>query len=209
MSENPPKVGWPSAIDYRGLIGEQSWQRLHPDIQKRFSPQNADRRVTYRGLMREIYLSPAGILLAHLCRLIGTPLALYPGSDVPMEVRVYPNTKLQGMTWDRFYHYPGKPLNRVRSTKCILPDSGIVEIVGCGFGMHLSVSEREQAIVFESRQFFWQLGGFQIPIPAPLTPGKTIVRQRALDDGNFEFSLDVNHPLLGRVFYQVGEFTEA
>jgi len=208
MSKNPPVIEWPVEIDYRKLIGERDWNRLHPDIQKRFSLANAHRSVTYRGIMSEVYLSFAGKMLAQLCRLIGTPLALYSDSNVPMEVRVYPNAKLCGMTWDRFYHYAGKRLNRVRSTKCILPQIGMVEVVGFGFGMHLSVYEQNRAIVFESQRFFWQLGGFKITIPSLLTPGKTIVKQQALDAGGFRFSLNVNHALLGRVFHQVGEFRE-
>jgi hypothetical protein len=208
MSKNPPPIEWPLEIDYRKLVGERDWNRLHPDIQKRFSLANAHRCVTYGGVMYEVYLSFAGRLLAQLCRLIGTPLALYSERNVAMEVRVYPDRKLQGMTWDRFYYYAGKKLNRVRSTKCILPKAGMVEIVGFGFGMHLTVYEENQAIVFESKRFFWQLGGLKISIPSLLTPGKTIVKQQALNAGRFRFSLQVDHALLGRVFYQVGDFSE-
>ena len=208
MSRNPPSVEWPLEIDYRKLIGERDWGRLHPDIQKRFSLANAHRCVTYRGIMSVVYLSFAGKLLAQLCRLIGTPLALYSERNVAMEVRVYPDRKLQGMTWDRFYHYAGKKMNRVRSTKCILPKTGMVEVVGFGFGMHLSVYEQDRAIVFESKRFFWQLGDLKVAIPSLLTPGKTIVKQQALNAGRFRFSLNVNHALLGRVFYQVGDFSE-
>lgn len=208
MSENPPGVAWFEAIDYRRLIGEKSWHRLHPDIQRRFALPQAHRSVTYRGTMHEVYLSRAGRLLAFVCRLIGTPLALYPGRNVPMKVDVYPDPELPGMTWDRHYLYRHRRTNRVRSTKCILPETGLVEVVGCGFGMHLKIFERERALVFESRRFFWQSGGLRIPIPSLLTPGKTVVRQRALDDGSFEFSLDVRHPLLGQVFYQIGNFIE-
>ena len=209
MSENPPIVTVLQATDYRRLLGEKGWRRLHPDIRQRFSLPRVHRRVTYRGTMHEIYLSPAGRLLASACRLIGTPLALHSGTEVPMEVRVYPDDELGGMTWDRYYLYPDKKTNRVRSTKVIQPDCGMIEVVGCGFGMHLHVYERERALVFESRRFFWQFGALRVPIPSLLTPGKTIVRQSALDHGSFEFSLDVRHPLLGLVFYQVGTFFES
>ena len=156
--------------------------------------------------MLNIYLSWLGFLLAHLCRLIGTPLALYSGVNVPMEVRVYPDQNQGGMVWDRFYRYPDGRLNRVKSTKCIRADAGLIELVGCGFGMYLSVSEIDRAIVFECTRYFWQVGRFRISIPQLLTPGKTIVKQRALRNKKFEFSLDVHHRLLGKVFYQVGVF---
>lgn len=208
MTENRSELGRLVATDYRSLIGERGWRRLHPDIQRRFSLRNAHRSVTYRGFMSEIYLSPAGLLLAQLCRLIGTPLALYPGNDLPMLVEVYPDFKFGGMKWKRNYLYPGRNHKPVVSTKCIRPNAGLVEIVGSGFGMYLSVYEKDQALLFESKGYFWQSGNFVCEIPALLTPGKTIVTQRALSDGKFEFSLDVMHPLLGQVYRQVGVFEE-
>lgn len=206
MTRNRADIEWIAASDYRSLIGETGWHRLHPDVQRRFSIDNAHRAVTYEGVMAEVFLSPAGRLLAQLCRLIGTPLALHSGVEVPMEVRVYPDRKRGGMTWERLYHYPDKPLGRVRSTKCIRSDLGLVELVGCGFGMQLAVYEQQRAIVFESTRFFWECGRLRLRIPNLLTPGRTIVKQKALADGAFRFSLDVDHRLLGKVFRQVGVF---
>jgi hypothetical protein len=194
--------------NYRSLLGDDAWARLHPDIQMRFSTKYAHRSVTYRGVMTQIYLSRSGKLLAHLCRLIGTPLALYSGIGIPVEVKVYPHRKLGGMTWDRYYHYPNKKINRVKSTKCIQKDNRLIEVTGSGFGMYLTVYEKNSAIYFESTQYFLQLGQFKIPIPALLTPGKTIVRQSVIIDGEFAFRFEAVHPWLGKVFEQCGYFQE-
>lgn len=210
MTSSPPKIDlnknkWVKTLDYRALVGKENWKKIHPAVQKRFSTKAHD-TVTYQGVMNEVYLSFAGKIFAQFCRLIGTPLALYEGKDVPMEVKVYPNDKLNGMTWDRFYQYLDKPVNKVKSTKCILPNEGLAEMVGFGFGMKLNVTEREGAIVFESEYFFWQVGNKKIRIPDWLTPGKTVVSQRAINDEEFEFRLDVRHPVLGEVYRQVGVF---
>ena len=194
--------------NYQTLIGNEAWARLHPDIQSRFSLKNTYRSVVYKGVMQTIYLSLAGKLLAQLCRLIGTPLALYCGTEIPVEVNVYPDNKLNGITWDRNYFYPDKPTNRIRSTKCILKSNQLIEVIGSGFGMYLDLYEKHSAIVFESTEYFLQVFGVKLPIPHLLTPGKTRVSQRALESGEFEFSLDVNHPLLGLVFKQSGRFRE-
>jgi len=195
--------------DYQSLLGNEAWARLHPDIQSRFSSKNTYRAVVYRGVMQSIHLSLAGKLLAQLCRLIGTPLALYCGKDVPVKVNVYPDNKLKGVTWDRYYYYPAKPTNRIRSTKCILQSSRLIEVIGSGFGMYLNLYEKDSAIVFESTDYFLQIFGIKLPIPHLLTPGKTLVRQRALQEGEFEFTLEVDHPLLGAVFKQSGRFKES
>ena len=193
-------------MSYRSLIGEKGWRRLHPDIQRRFSDNSVHSEVTYMGVMEVIYLSFFGKLLAQLCRIIGTPLALYSGKNIPMKVNVYHDEKLKGMTWDRFYFYPNRSMNRVKSTKCIRKNTGLIEVVGFGFGMYLKVYEQNSAIVFESTRFFWQIGSLKITIPPLLTPGKTTVKQQASDDGSFRFSLDVIHPIFKQVYYQTGIF---
>ncbi len=190
---------------YRFLIGEKGWGNLHPDIKKRFSEQ-VNHSVVYKGMMSEIYLSFAGKLLAQVCRLIGTPLALYNGKNIPIEVKVYENRELRGMTWDRFYHYSNKVTNRIKSTKVIAKNGGLVEIVGYGFGMALNVYEKQGALFFESTQFFLKLGKLKINIPDILSPGKTIVSQKALNESQFQFSLDVTHSWLGKIFKQIGVF---
>lgn len=211
MSTNPPKFKLQEIEmnnelqSYPSLLGKQNWSRLHPDIQKRFG-EEVHQPVTYQGMMSEIYASSFGKLLAQLCRLIGTPLATHSGIDVPTMVKVYPNSKLKGMTWDRFYAFENKPVTRVKSAKCIQEKVGLVEMVGFGFGMELDVSVKGGGIYFESQRFFWQKGKVKFIIPKLLTPGKTVVSQNALANGSFEFRLDVTHPILGQVFKQIGVF---
>lgn len=214
MTGNPPnKVniapsGSINAANYESLLGRSAWLRLHPDIRSRFCDSHAHLTVLYRGVMRQVFMSFAGRLLAHLCRLIGTPLALYNGHDVPIDVHVYADTNVGGMTWDRYYFFRNRKVNRVKSTKCITADTGLMEIVGSGFGMFLTVSEQNGALCFESTRFFFSIGNKKITIPHLFTPGKTTVKQTVLANGRFRFTLTVNHPLLGLVFYQDGEFSE-
>ncbi len=78
---------------------------------------------------------------------------------MPITVKVYPDPILHGMTWDRFYRFSNSKTNRVKSTKCIQEQSGLVELVGFGFGMYLKVSEKDGAICFESQRFFLQCVG--------------------------------------------------
>ncbi|MFL0797254.1 MAG: DUF4166 domain-containing protein [Cellvibrionaceae bacterium] len=208
MTKNPPKLQIAEKFDYRSLLGNPAWERLHPAIRRRFSSATSKKSVTYKGVMETVYLSRAGALLAQLCRVIGTPLALYNGQDIPMEVKVYPDENLNGMAWDRFYYYSDKPVNRVKSIKCILANEGLVEVVGFGFGMHLKIFEKNSALYFESTRFFWQFKNVRVYIPDILTPGKTTVWQAAVSEYKFRFSLKVIHPLLGKVFWQTGIFDD-
>ncbi|HEB27859.1 MAG TPA: DUF4166 domain-containing protein [Porticoccus sp.] len=206
MTGNPPLVRLPKHASYRGLLGEQAWRRLHRDIRKRFDHDQPQQSIRYQGFMDEVGMSTIGLVLAQACRLIGTPLALHRGHNIATVVDVYPNKTLNGMTWDRLYQFPNKAPNRVSSTKCIQSEAGLIEVVGCGFGMSLSISEREGAIVFESTAFFCKLKGLKVALPNWLTPGRTTVKQTALDNGEFRFDLEVVHTFLGRMFWQSGVF---
>ena len=204
MTRLPPRFALRES--YESLLGPDAWARLNPAIRARFRAGAADRPVTYDGVMRRVEMSTAGRLLAQCCRLIGTPLALHAGIDVPTTVEVYPDGRRGGMTWDRSYRYAERPTCRVRSTKRIDTQQGLLELVGGGFGMRLAASEVAGALHFTSTRFFFAVAGRRITIPLLLTPGVTRVSQTDLGDGEFQFELDVRHPLLGRTYYQVGTF---
>ena len=207
MTKLPPNYNLLDKVGYPGLLGQAEWQKLHPMVRKRFS-SDSNKKATYQGVMKEVYLSFAGKVFAQLCRLIGTPLALYSGHNVPMEVHVYDDKDLGGMIWDRYYLYRDNPVNRVKSSKVILPEGILVEMVGYGLGMKLDVSQKDGAIFFESDYFFLQIGDRRIKIPNILTPGKTVVSQSAISDQAFEFSLKVTHSVFGVTYRQVGVFSE-
>ncbi|NVJ62458.1 MAG: DUF4166 domain-containing protein [Gammaproteobacteria bacterium] len=199
---------------YQKLIGQSAWNRLHPAIQNRFTyPVSTtgdnlfckNETVIYKGVMNKVQMSLMGKILAYCCRLIGTPLALYEGENIPTTVKVYPDKNRGGMTWDRRYHFPNKPTNQVVSTKSI-NQNGLSELVGFGFGMKLDVNEYKGAIVFESTKFFVKIGKLKLTIPDWLTPGKTTVQQRAINNEEFEFTLRVTHKFFGQMFYQIGRF---
>lgn len=207
MTKHLPELNLFTRSDFKQLMGDD-WYKLHPEIQNRFALEHCHKTTVYRGIMGKVSMSFAGRLLAQFARLLGTPLSYNAGTDVPTEVCVYPNDKIGGTTWDRFYKFGEQQVNRVRSSKVILPDCGLIEVAISGFGMYSKVYAEAGAIVFESKRFFFTAFGRKLPIPHLLSPGKTIARQRALKNGEFEFTLDISHPILGKVFEQIGHFSE-
>ncbi len=193
------------AKDYRALLGEVAWRRLAPSVRERFAVQDCE--AVYVGVMSKVWRSKMGALFAQCCRLIGTPLALHSEDDVPVEVRVYKDEQLGGLTWDRCYRYRNHAQNRVKSTKRVEKD-GLVECVGRHFGMKLELSEKAGELCFTSRGYFFRFGFLKIPVPHWLSPGVTRVVQKDLGDGEFQFTLDIDHPWLGKTFHQKGCFRE-
>lgn len=185
------------------------WEELHPNIQKRFSREPGDNdHIFYRGTMECIECSRAGRLFAHLTRIIGNPLTPHIGTNVRMDVLLHRQTGKAGVYWRRTYYYPGRAPYTVTSVKCESHKGEMLERVGGGFGMVLRVYAESGSLHFRSTRYFWQIGNFRIPLPHVLSPGETHVIHEDLGDGLFRFTISMDHPKLGRTFYQTGVFKD-
>ncbi len=195
--------------DFAALVGPEGWRRLPTLIRARFACGSAASDVTYAGSMQSVRCSRAGYLLAQLCRLVGTPLAPFEGRDVPIEVRVHDDPQKGGIAWDRIYFFPGHAPVTVTSTKVFADDGAmLLECVGGGFGMRLSVFEQDRKLHFVSQSYFWRFAGISIRLPDWLTPGMAHVIHSDLGEGWFRFEMTMQHRLLGETFYQDGTFKE-
>jgi hypothetical protein len=197
----------PARIDFERLVGADGWARLPAAVRARFAHRPLPgQAVRYRGVMHEVACSRAGFGLAQLCRLVGTPLAPWPGRDVPTDIVLRDARAGSGIVWERVYRYQGHAPVLVRSLKRLAADGALLECVGGGLGMRLAVFEQDGALHFRSVQYFWRLAGWHVPLPDLLTPGVAHVVHRDLGDDRFRFDMTFEHRLLGVVFRQSGIF---
>lgn len=195
---------------YRQLLGSAAWQRLGPEVRQRFSVKPAPgAAIRYRGSMFDVRMSFMGQLFAQACRLIGSPLALWQGRDVPMDIELTPDDKLGGVCWRRTYHFSPEGKYTVCSTKSLNSAGQLVEHIGCGFSMRLRLVEDAGNLIFVSDAYELALFGVTMRIPDWLTPGVTTVTHEQIEGDRFRFSLLVDHPQLGPTIYQEGEFYSA
>ncbi len=195
--------------DVARALGRDAWLRLPSAVRRRFSgSKRPDKPQRYRGTMARVECSRLGWLLAQAARLIGTPLAPFAGSDVPVSVVVTAQPGGAGECWERTYAFPGRREIKVTSYKRIEADGGFVECVGGGFGMRLRLTERKGTLNFESTSYFWQVGRLRLPWPTLLSPGTAHVVHGDLGKGLFRFIITITHPLLGQMFHQDGVFHE-
>jgi hypothetical protein len=188
--------------DFRGLVGEAGWAALPLAVRARFIDQPAR---TYAGEMC-VRASAAGFVFAHLCRLIGTPLAPWRGEGVAVEVHVW-NRPDGALVWDRLYRFEGR--EPVKVSSCKKADRrGLVEVVRGGLGMALAVTVEDGTLHFRSRGYFWEIFGLRVALPELLTPGAAHVFHRDEGEGRFTFGLSFVHPWLGETFWQEGVFSD-
>src|SRR5262245_64289073 len=89
-------VDYPARADLRRLIGETGWFSLPATVRARFSAHAASAQ--YEGIFEEVRASLAGKLLALCCRLLGTPVAPFTGTNIPATVGAF-TTPDGGTAW--------------------------------------------------------------------------------------------------------------
>lgn len=192
--------------DFEALVGREGWLRLRGNIRRRFSDKpRPGRDIRYRGVMEKVECSWIGWIVAHLCRLIGTPFALHRGREIPTSIRLI-DDGTGGVIWQREYAFAGRATVRVQSTKRGGTDGSLLECVGMGLGMRLAVFEANGDLHFLSLRYFWSIAGRTVWLPHLLSPGIAHIVHRDLGAGTFRFRMTIHHALFGTLFHQDGVF---
>jgi Domain of unknown function (DUF4166) len=215
-SEPKPELG---DLRFRALMTEEEWFSLPLAIRRRFSKRLAGgQTIVYAGEILESWTSRAGWWLAQAARLIGGPLPLtrdtqvrsarVPTKRVASVVTVTEDMASGGQIWTRLYaRRKGFP-QVIHSSKRFAGPTGLEEYVGRGVGMTLTIYAREGALVFRSKNYFLELFGRRLFLPAWLTPGTLYVTHAELPDGKFSFTLQIFHPRFGLLLRQMAIFRE-
>jgi hypothetical protein len=196
-------------LRFRALMPDDQWAALPAAIRRRFSKRFAGgETVVYAGEVLETWMSRRGWCLAQAARLIGGPLPLTRNVHVPSVVTVTEDTASGGQIWTRVYGRRDGFPQVVHSSKRFAGPTGLEEYVGYGIGMALTVYTREAALIFRSRDYFFQLFGRRLRLPDWLTPGTLYVTHAELADSKFSFTLQVIHPRFGLLIRQMAIFRE-
>src|SRR5215510_3684600 len=94
--------------DFSRLLGPAQWSRLPAAVRERFAARAHTSATTYRGRM-QVRASALGRCFAWACCLIGTPVALHEGADVPVSVHVFDRADGGGTVWERHYGFTDHP----------------------------------------------------------------------------------------------------
>lgn len=102
----------------------------------------------------------------------------------------------------------------IHSSKRFAGPTGLEEYLGLGFGIALRVGVEREMLVFDSDHYFWRMPGrgmgtgLRLRLPGWLAPGRLRIGHVDLGRGRFAFTLDLTHPLAGRLIRQCCTFTE-
>ena len=196
-------------LRFRALLSAESWASLPPVVRQRFSKRLAGTgSVVYKGEVIHTHMNRAGMLLAQLTWLIGGPLPLSRDDHVSAIVTVTEDPETHGQFWSRHYNrHSGFP-QVIHSSKRFQGSTGLEEYVGGGIGMALRIDVEAGALVFRSAYYFLMLGKRRLHLPRWLSPGDLTVTHRAIDAGQFEFILHLEHPVFGILVHQLAVFRD-
>lgn len=196
-------------LRFRRLVGEESWTRLPAAVRERFGHRVAGcRTILYAGEVVECRMNRAGMCLAQVARLIGSPLPLSRACGVPAAVSVTEDPVSGGQHWLRIYGRERGFPQVIRSYKAFAGPTGLEEYLGWGFGIALKVAADDEALHFVSDHVFWRGLGIRLRLPGFLSPGETIVSHIDRGDGSFTFELHLHHHWFGELVSQVATFRE-
>jgi len=188
----------------------EAWSQLHPDIQQRFEKNPpANHHLYYQGELSRLWCSRLGQCMAWLSLpVIKGALLPWRAQQAPVSIQVFSDPDQDVIYKQRLYYLkPNKPVSftsKMRATA----DQFLLEYVGAGLGMELSLQVQNGELHFHSRRYFWELFSKRWSLPHHLTPGKTWLVHRNIDQQRFAIYIEIKHPWWGITFIQEGVFTE-
>lgn len=205
----PEPFGEADLADFRfaRLLGGVGWSALPQAVRARFSKRYAPgKAVSYAGVIGHCRMSRAGWCLAQLARLVGAPLPLDRGGGLAAVVTVTEHGPSGGQVWTRVYARRSGFPQVIHSAKMFTGPTGLEEYLGLGFGLALTVRAEPDRIVFLSDHYFLRLARLRLRLPRWLAPGQLRIDHIDHGHGAFAFVLDLQHPWLGELIHQHGEF---
>ena len=157
-----------------------------------------------------MHMNLAGRILAHAARIIGAPLPFDLSSiDQPAVVTITEDIAGNGQFWVRQYGRKAGFPQVVHSSKRFDGPTGLEEYIGYGIGMALNVCAEKNALLFKSDHYFLQVFGLRLRIPKIFSPGALVIGHHDQGNGQFLFSLDLDHSLFGKMIHQDAIFIDA
>jgi Domain of unknown function (DUF4166) len=196
-------------LRFRNLIPRDAWESLPAAIRKRFSKRlSGGATAVYCGRMTMMRNSRCGWWLAQLLRLIGSPLPLHADIGVPSVVTVTEDMATGGQIWTRLYARRAGFPQIIQSSKRFAGPTGLEEYIGFGVTMALKIAVEPKALVFQSAGYWLGFGKVRFRLPRILEPGLCCVRHEETVEGEFRFSLELMHPLMGELLHQEGLYAD-
>ena len=185
----------------------QQWHKLSTLVQRHYDiTPGKPSHMVIKGVMKEVYHSPIAKLFLLPGRLFGA-LVPYKGKDVPTKVQNWTTSdNHKAMFWHRTLDFKNKPTVIFKSRMEHIRDNEIIEYVRFGMGIRMKMSVENEALIFTSLGYIWQIGPIKLPIPTWAILGDANIIEKAISDDEFFIDFNMIHPIFGKTFSYSGVF---
>ncbi len=183
------------------VLGDD-WQQLPELIQRhyRISDGQQSRLVGTMEIGYPGYLFP----LIWVIHLFGG-LLLWRGQAARAEVDKAADANGE-LYWYRTMTYEDGKTDCFSSRMHYGADHELIESIGFGFGLRLSVSVVNGDLLYRGIGHFWQWGRICLNIPDCLLLGAASITEHAVSEDEFYLDFNIRHPWWGRSYYYRGRF---
>lgn len=191
-------------IIFKDIFGS-AWQRLPTVMHKHYANRAyTNDRITVEGVM-DVELSFIAKTLAPLMSAFGV-LTPYSGKAVPVTVHFESSRNDNTFGFNRIFKFDGKKDYSFISK--MMPQGGneIVEFMKCGIGWHCEFLYDGKKVILKHKGYKMKLFGKVLPLPITFIIGKGYAEEEAIDDESYRMYMDIQHPILGKIYSYQGVF---
>lgn len=179
------------------------WHKLPAVIQKHYQ-LTGEQQSCLEGTMEIAYPSYLFPLI-WLIHLFGG-LVLWRGQAVHTQVDKTSSPPGEVLHWRRTMTYPDGKIDYFRSQMHYSAAHELIETIGFGFGLRLSVEVNSGDLLYRSQGHFWRWGKLEFNIPDGLLLGSATIGEHAVSEDEFYLDFTIRHPLWGLTYYYRGNF---
>ena len=128
------------------------------------------------------------------------------GQSVQTQVEKTTSTAGSLLHWQRTMTYPDGKSHFFRSRMAYLAEHELIESIGYGFGIRITVHVENGNLVYRSNGHIWQSFGLCLNIPDCLLLGAATISEHAVSDDRFYLDFTIRHPWWGETYSYRGEF---
>lgn len=182
------------------VLGED-WHHLPSVIQRHYDLKDGEQNCV-QGEMTVQY--PNWLIpVVWMIHLFGG-LVLWRGAA---ETKVYKTALHDGLRWQRYMNFKTNS-DFFGSKMLYVAPNELLEMVGFGFGLYLTVTVEQGDLVYRSNGHFWQIGRWRLNIPDTWLLGSAMIIEHAVSDDEFALDFSMRHPRLGETYSYRGVFTK-
>ena len=203
-------------LRFRQLFTDEQWTRLPLPVRNRFGRRvDIGDALIYRGHVDYNHVNRWGHILNKMLRLIGAPLPLDTQNAGAAAIVTVTEAPDGSQVWMRQYARQNtkRPFPQIiQSAKHFTGTTGIEEHIGCGIGMSLIPLVEGIELVFRAQDIFWDIPGpwkkLRLTLPRWLGPSVLRAGHEEIGDGEFAFTLKLEHKWFGKLVDQRVRFRD-